>query len=193
MVATTLLLLILTVTSWTDIRDGKIYNWSTYPAILLAIVLSSIVTLIGLESRLGFDDYSRWMGVVPLYDCLGGLLLCGGAMLVCYVFFAGQIGGGDIKLIAMMGAFLGIMEGLETMLWAFIIAGCAALIRLMWKIGPATLVSNTARYVWSVLRYRTVTRLTEQERAPLQTTLCLSPSAMAAVFIVRLELLQAWT
>ena len=49
--------------------------------------------------------------------------LCGAAMLVCYVLFAGGVGGGDLKLIAMMGAWLGVYRGLEAMLWTMVIAG----------------------------------------------------------------------
>ena len=36
-------------------------------------------------------------------------------MLVCYVFFPGGVGGGDVKLIAMMGAFLGLSAGFDGM------------------------------------------------------------------------------
>ena len=38
-----------------------------------------------------------------LLDCVGGLLTCGLLMVVCFVFFPG-IGGGDVKLMAMIGA-----------------------------------------------------------------------------------------
>ena len=62
-----------------------------------------------------------------------GLTACGAIMILCFVLF--QIGGGDVKLIAMSGAFLGPQLGIEALLWTFVIGGAAALIILIWKIG----------------------------------------------------------
>lgn len=192
MIATLILLVILILTSYTDLQEGKIYNWATYPGILIAFGLAVGAGLLGIEDKVGPEAYWKWWGVAPFGDCLGGFLMCGGAMVFCYVFFAGQVGGGDIKLIAMMGAFLGIMEGLEAMLWSFIIAGAVALIRLIWRHGLAELLGKTAKYVWTVVRYRTRVPLSDEERKPLQTTLCLSPSALAAVLVVRWDWLTSW-
>ncbi len=47
-------------------------------------------------------------------------------MLVLFVFF--RIGGGDVKLLAMLGAFLGLEQGIETLLWTFVLGGAVGLI-----------------------------------------------------------------
>ena len=87
---------------------------------------------------------------------------------------------------------LGVMQGLEAMLWAFILAGGVALIRLVWKIGAAQILQNVVKYMWTLARYRTRLRLNEEERKPLKTSLCLSPSALAAVCVVKWEWFASW-
>ena len=52
------------------------------------------------------------------------------------VFRMFRVGGGDVKLIAMLGAFLGLEKGIEAMLWTFVLGGCMALIVLVWRVGP---------------------------------------------------------
>jgi Flp pilus assembly protein protease CpaA len=117
-----------------------------------------------------------------------GLLACGGMMLVCYVFFPGGVGGGDIKLLAMVGAFLGVMAGLEVMLWTFVLAACMALIVLVWRYGLPALIVRSAQFALYKLRLGGAFKLSDQERQPMKTDLFLSPSAMAAFWIVRLDL-----
>ena len=112
----------------TDLLWNKIYNWNTY---------GGIADGVGLCQRAGTaasrrDDAMAVAG--------GDLLACGGLMVVCFVVFPG-IGGGDVKLMAMLGAWLGWEKGIEALLWTFVLAACFALIGLIWKIGPLTAAS----------------------------------------------------
>jgi prepilin peptidase CpaA len=183
MVAAALLLGLLLVASFTDVRWRKIFNWTTYPGILIALVGSGLATLLGVEAA-GERAADSLCGFVNFPDSVAGLLSCGAAMLVCYVFFPGGIGGGDVKLIAMIGAFLGVRAGLEAMLWTFVLGGCAALIMLVWRVGLWTLLAGGAKYLLLTLRVRQPVPLTEEGRKPLKTELFLSPSALAAVIVV---------
>jgi prepilin peptidase CpaA len=70
---------------------------------------------------------------VSLEEGLKGFGACGLLMLICFVLF--NIGGGDVKLVAMMGAFLGLERGLEAMLWTFVVGGAAGLAVLIWRVG----------------------------------------------------------
>jgi prepilin peptidase CpaA len=185
--ATILLLALTAVASWTDIARHKIHNWTTYPGILAALGLNGLGDLL---VWLGYATEERLqpLGWISLGSSLFGFLLCGFLMLACFVFF--RIGAGDVKLIAMLGAFLGPREGLEALLWTFVLGGCAGVILLIWRVGAWRLIVRVFRQiVWS-LRIFHWSPLTEEERAQLQTPLFLAPSALAAVAVVKFGLVE---
>lgn len=173
MPATILLLGLILVAAATDLWRHKIYNWTVYPGILAALALSAV----------------GW-GIVELWESLFGLLACGLVMLFCYVTF--RIGGGDVKLIAMLGTFLGWEDGIKAMLWTFVLGGCMGLIVLIWRTGPLRLAGRAFRHLVCTLRLGRFSRLTEEERAELQPPLYLAPCALAAVLIVRFKLLAEY-
>jgi prepilin peptidase CpaA len=131
-----------------------------------------------------------WLGIPHIGSALGGFLSCGAIMLVCYVFFPGSLGGGDVKLLAMLGAFVGPAAGLEIMLWTFVLGGCLGLVTLVWKVGLPALVLRMWTRIKSVVTAGAWLPLTDHERAPLQLHLFLSPAAMLATVIVQLGLLD---
>src|SRR5437868_3790459 len=100
----------------TDALRNKIYNWNTYGGILTALALSAACSFwlmcdAAVEPRLRYWFGCPWPndggpGGLLLSDSLYGLLACGLLMVVCFSFFPG-IGGGDVKLMAMIGALLG--------------------------------------------------------------------------------------
>jgi prepilin peptidase CpaA len=193
MIMTLVLISLLLVAAFTDIRQHKIYNWTTYPGMIAALVMSSMATWLGIDVINGSQTQVETLGVSNWPDSFFGLLACGAMMVVCYVFFPGGVGGGDVKLIAMIGAYLGVMAGLEAMLWTFILGGCAALISLVWRFGFWTLVTRSVRVAWYRLRLGPTFELSEQEREPLKTELFLAPSALLGVLIVRFQLMELWT
>lgn len=176
MLATILLLGLVLTATLTDVAQHKIYNWTTYSGILAALGLSAAGWLV-------YDGRP-----ISLLESLLGLLACGVVMLVCFALF--RVGGGDVKLIAMMGAFLGPELGITAMLWTFVLGGCVGLIVLIWRVGPLRLVARVLRQVLWTLRLGQWQPLTDAERAQLQPPLFLAPSALAAVLIVRFSLLD---
>jgi Flp pilus assembly protein protease CpaA len=185
MVTTALLLTLVAAATVTDLRWRTIYNWNTYLGILLALGLNTLATLLRFDAVHGTADQIARYGFVGLIDSLCGLALCGSVMLACYVFFAGGIGGGDVKLIAMTGAAAGVREGLEIMLWAFVFGGALALIILIWQLGPVTLLKRVAGYAVMALRYGKHATPAEEDRRVLKSPLYLAPSVLLAVLIVR--------
>ena len=111
-----------------------------------------------------------------------GFLACGLVLLVCYVLF--KVGGGDVKLMAMLGAFLGPERGINAMLLTFVLGGCMALIVLVWRVGPVRLTARVLRQVLWTISLGRWSPLTPDERAQLQPPLFLAPNALAAVVIV---------
>ena len=153
----------LIVSTFTDIRQHKIYNWTTYPGMIAALAISGVATCLGVDVINGSQSQVDNFGVSNWPDSLFGLLACGAVMIVCYVFFPGGVGGGDVKLIAMIGAFLGVMSGLEAMLWTFVLGGCAALVSLVWRFGFWTLVTRAFQVAWYRLRLGAAFEVNEQE------------------------------
>lgn len=165
MFATILLMVLLVVATVTDLKQQKIYNWTTYPGIVAGIAVN-------------FAENRR----AGLEDSLLGLAVCGGIMLVCFVLF--NMGGGDLKLIAMMGACLGLYQGLEAMLWTFVLGGVLGAVLLIWQVGVGRLLSKGVRHLWLVVRTKSWIPLTDEERAPLRRRLYLAPAGLAAVCLV---------
>lgn len=153
---------LLIVATITDVWRQKIYNWTTYPGILAGLILAF------------FTD-----GSLGLEDRLFAVLLCGGLMLLAFVLLG--IGGGDVKLIAMMAAFLGVERGVEAMLWTFVFGAIAAMGLLIWRLGAWRIVRNIAAHMRAMMTAKTWVPLTEAERKPLERGLYLAPSALAAV------------
>lgn len=182
-----LLLFFLTLAVIADLREGRIYNHTTYPAILLGLALNGLGTL---GCRLGWTDtgeLAAW-DVIGFGQALAGLLACGLIMIVCYVFF--RIGGGDVKMIAMIGTYLGPEQGITAMLWTFVLGACLAIIVLIWREGPWRVFRHVGGRILSWLRLGHWLPLSQEEKAALQPTLFLAPSAWVAVVIVRFSLIE---
>jgi prepilin peptidase CpaA len=182
--ATALLLGFVLVATVTDAARNRIYNWTTYPGILIALALAGAVSIFGA------DDATRiaWLGNVPVFDSLLGLLACGGCMLLCVVFF--EVGGGDVKLIAMLGAFLGVGDGIEAMLWTFVIGAAFAIVVLIWKVGTLNVLRRFIQYAKAALRLKGVSQLKGSLDAQFKTSLFLAPSALLAVILIEFGLLK---
>ena len=101
------------VAAVTDMRARLIPNWLTFPALGIAC---------GAHAYLG----GSWALLFALLSAL-----------VCFVpsyflFVRGALGGGDVKLFAALGALLGLRDGLEVQLTAFMLVALFALTRLAW-------------------------------------------------------------
>lgn len=159
------LLGLLLIATATDVARHRIYNWTTYPGILAGCAINTFT--------------HGWTG---LQESVFGFLACGLIMLLCFVLF--NMGGGDVKLIAMMGAFLGLEKGFEALLWTFVLGGIMGTIMLIWQIGILRMISKTAHHLWLVAKARSWIPLTQAERAPLRRWLFLAPAGLIAVCIV---------
>ncbi len=105
------------VAATTDLKTGRIPNWLTLPALLLGIVWQAVAD-----------------GMTGAALSLLGALCCGVVPWLMHRMTKGQaIGGGDIKLFAALGAWLGPVHGLEVELSAFLFLGILALAQLSYQ------------------------------------------------------------
>ncbi|WP_379970800.1 prepilin peptidase [Ectobacillus sp. sgz5001026] len=104
-----LLIMTLVISVYTDLKSRKIYNRVIYPVLLVAIFTHLIFN-----------------GVEGLYVSLIGFFTGLGLLIV--PFFLGGIGAGDVKLLALVGAFKGWVFVIYTGIYMGVIGGLIALI-----------------------------------------------------------------
>lgn len=106
------LTIICTIALITDIKKNKIYNWLTLPTLVLGLCFS-------LGSWAHF--FQSMAGIVS------GLILLG------WIFALGHMGGGDVKLLMALGAWLGFRPIIEIVILSIVIGGVLAVIQLFIK------------------------------------------------------------
>lgn len=123
----TLLCLCVTATAAvTDARLGVIPNRLTLPVIVAAPLA-----------------YLLFAGPGALLSSLAGCLLCGA--IPAGLFLLGGMGGGDVKVLAALGALAGPGDGLRLQLAAFLVAGGFAIVKLIARGGLVSGLSASAR------------------------------------------------
>ncbi len=178
MVAVYLLFLFVLIATFTDLQQQKIFNWTTYTGILVAFAVSAMAS--GLNQS--------QLSMVGFQSSLLGFIACGGIMLLCFMVFS--IGGGDVKLLAMIGAFLGPTRGIEVLLWTCVIGAALAVLILIWKMGAVTLLKRIVQQAVYRTNLGEFDKKTEAEDQLLKLTLYLAPSALLAVTIVHFSLIE---
>ena len=107
---TAVLIALLVIAGVSDWRSYRIPNWLTFGGAVFALVYK---TVIAVHPGSAFLMAS------------GGLLI--GFVLLLPLYMLHAMGAGDVKLMAMVGAFLGADETLQAVLFAFIAGGVGAL------------------------------------------------------------------
>lgn len=131
-IANAILIVVLSLCLITDIRQRKIYNIITFPALAAGLILSS--TLYGFEG---------------LLDSLKGI----GLVLVVLIipFIMGGMGAGDVKLLMAVGALMGFTFAFEVLLATFLAGGAIAVVliikRGMWREVLGRLTANLYLFI----------------------------------------------
>lgn len=98
-------LLIMIIAVYTDVRNRLIYDWLTLPGIAYFLIYHA------------FAHTDQW----TMYAL--GVVVTGGITLLMAVVSNGQLGGGDIKLFALVGAAVGWKAGLYILSFTYLLAG----------------------------------------------------------------------
>ena len=115
------LAVMLLTASLTDVRQGRIPNWITYPSVLAGLAGHTIVG--GLTGRGPLE--------LGLAGSAGGLAV--GFLPLMVAWLAGGIGGGDAKVMGAVGALTGWRFTLAAMLYGFFVAAMMAMIVMIRK------------------------------------------------------------
>jgi prepilin peptidase CpaA len=113
------------VAAGSDLRTGHIPNFLTFGVMALGGVLHVVMLCLHASPPAQLDATQFALAVTHVTF---GMLACG---LVPYLLFLrGGMGGGDVKLLAGVGALLGPVPGLEVELHAFVAMALFACVRL---------------------------------------------------------------
>ncbi|MGG1880326.1 A24 family peptidase [Paenibacillus cisolokensis] len=127
------LFLILGIATYTDLRWRIIPDWLTINALGCMLLI-----------RLFISDQSHW-------HYFSGLFVASGVLYIAALLIPGSVGGGDIKLMAVVGVAIGWQESLLFLCLMFTIAGvCAVFVMMITKnrkmkipMAPFFLISQT--------------------------------------------------
>jgi prepilin peptidase CpaA len=163
--AAILLVVVTVVSAIGDVVKGKIFNLVTYPAIVGGIALQL-----------------AQHGTGGLTSSLQGLAVC--VLPALPLFLLGGLAGGDVKLLAVVGAVAGWPTAAETLLLTCVFAGLIALGELAWH---GRLFATS----WRALRVA-VGLVVRRWRPPAATTPPLSVRFGVAVCLGVLATLWDW-
>lgn len=122
---TGVLFTLLVIASVSDYRTYKIPNWLTASGMIFGLTYNTAVPF---SIHLGF------------FWAFGGLLL---GFLTMLPFYGLRVmGAGDVKLMAMAGAFLGVTDTLHAVIFSFIVGGIAALIFSLYNKALVRMLGN---------------------------------------------------
>lgn len=142
------LAVVLITCAYTDYRDRKVYNKITYPSLFIGLACNGIA--------LGLDGLLGGLGAAAFTLVFGLLLL---AIRV--------IGAGDIKLLVVVGAFLGFQGLAEVTFYSVLVGAVGGLIAATFNGYLLDMLKRMGRFLRGVFRtilYRSGVMLEKMER-----------------------------
>ncbi len=131
--------IVLLIATYTDLKEKKVYNKLTYPAVGVGLICHTLA--LGIEGLI-----SALIGAVALFAA--ALLL----------FIGGAMRGGDVKLLTVVGAFLGWYSGFEVFFYAMLTGSIGGIIVSIFNGYFIQMLKNLYMILRSALRvliYRT--------------------------------------
>lgn len=132
-VALAILICSTAVAAYTDLRTRKVSNQIISVGLVLALIFHSIGTT-------GPGILVQTGGAIGLSSALGGIAVGFAALLPFYALRA--MGAGDVKLMMMVGAFLGPLQTLGVVVLTFAAGGVLAIAMALWQRSFRQLVFN---------------------------------------------------
>jgi Flp pilus assembly protein protease CpaA len=135
---------LLVVCTYTDLRWKIIPNFATYSSLLWALGLNSVASIAALGLSPAFaEQFSMHLGAIGIGPSLLGAAACFAIMFSFYT--ARGFGGGDIKLAAAIGALLGWQLGISVLFWCAVTAAVFGIASIARQIGPGALMCDVTR------------------------------------------------
>lgn len=168
-------LIVTAIAGYIDLRTGKIPN----RVVLIGFIVGVAMHLYVHASQAQPATLAEWGD--PVLSIVVGMLAC--ALVPVLLFYTGSMGGGDAKLLAVVGATLGPLVGLQVEFYAFIAIALYAPIQMAYQGRILRLVGNVALLATNPFRAKSKRRPVPRE---LLTQLRFGPAVFAAAAIVSL-------
>jgi Flp pilus assembly protein protease CpaA len=169
---------LLAAAAYFDLKTGLIPN---------RVAIVGLVVLLPLQLFTQAYLSRQGLSLVPtlLASSVLGLLVCSIAPLALYLSSA--MGGGDVKLLAVLGALMGPSIGIEIELYAFLLIALYAMIRLAYQGRLLAMLTSTVGLTRNAF-------VPKDRRKPvpneLLTSLRFAPAVLAAMLLI--SSLEIW-
>ena len=119
-----LLSILLSLAVWNDIKSRQIPNKIVFSGSLIGIALNTLIDP-------GTGLFNEPFGGLGILIAIAGLAI---GLIIMLPFYALHVmGAGDVKLMAMIGAFVGSLAIIKVALLSMVAGGLLALIVALWK------------------------------------------------------------
>lgn len=122
---TVVLFVLLVIAAVIDFRTYRIPNWLTAGGTLFALIYATL------------NSVSAMSGLLV---ALGGMAI--GFLVMLPTYLLRLMGAGDVKLMAMVGAFLGMYSALQATAFVFVVGGIAAIAFSLFRKNAGRMFSN---------------------------------------------------
>lgn len=136
----------LAIAVWSDLRRLRIPNALTFTALAVGWTLAGVTSALAAVAP---HHNMTWLAPIGLVDALLGS--CAGFAMMLLVYVSTGRGAGDVKLAGALGALLGPLAIVNTVIWTFVAAGSYAVVITLfvgaarfrrWDTAPAISNSN---------------------------------------------------
>lgn len=134
-----LLIVLLMLAAFIDVRTFRIPNWLTFGGAAMGLLFGAAIQWRLLGPAWAIDGF-LWS--------LGGL--AAGLALMLPMYALRVMGAGDVKLMAMAGAFLGLGQIVPAVLCVFVAGGALAIAYAVWRRALRRLAANLTEIVQSM-------------------------------------------
>jgi prepilin peptidase CpaA len=177
-----ILTLLLTAATVTDLSSRRIRNVATYTSIIAAFSLNSVQSVSHLA---GWTKIESMLGGIGGMESLAGGILCFSGAFAFFVMFRG--GAGDVKLMASLGALVGVSAGFQIWLVTMVLAAAFGVAVTAATCGYRSLAWFAASYL-APREIRTIAQATSTVKdvhSALKMRLPLAPFfALATVLVL---------
>jgi prepilin peptidase CpaA len=127
----TILIIVLVFSAFSDILYKKIFNFITFPAIVLGLILNLV--------------FNSWNGL--------GLSILGlfvGLIIFILLYITGGMGAGDLKLMGAIGALKGVSFLSLAALYSILIGGLFAFSVMIWHKTLIVSLKRVGRFIYTL-------------------------------------------